>query len=382
MTGLSGSCDPKFRPVADAYQSLFEHRPGSGPPDLGSAVAVMVDEELVVDLWGGYADAARTKPWGRDTIVGVASTSKGITALCAHMLADRGRFDYDEPVATYWPEFAAAGKASVTVRQVMSHQAGLAQIGGLESGFFEDWEGAVEALAAGAPEYEPGSSHGYHTVSFGHLVGEIIRRIDGRDVGAFIREEINRPLGVDLFIGLKPDEDARCAEKALVLLPNEPDDSFMVQVMTPMIDAGNRRSWRAAQIPAANCHTDARSLATVYGALADGGVVKGVQLLHQETIAAATEVQVHGLDLTRSLATEGLVSEYGLGWLLSGDDEAPMRTPGCFGHGGMFGSWGWASPAEGIGFGYVMNDCYPGEHYGSGDLRGEYLLASLLEVLS
>ena len=371
---VSGTCDPAFTPVRDAFASLFDARPGGGPPDIGSAVALMVEGELVVDLWAGHADCARTTPWARDTIVTVASVSKGISALCAAMLVDRGALDYDAPVAKYWPEFAANGKEGVTVRHVLSHQAGLATVGGLDNRFFEDWDGVIHALEQAAPDWEPGTAHGYHTLTFGHLVGEIIRRADGRDIGTFIREEINAPLGVELLMGVTPEEDARCAERCLVLAEGQPADDPMAVAISDMIEAFNRPSYRASQMPAAGMHTDARSLARVYGALALGGSLDGVTLLSPDTLDRATSTEVRGLDLTRMFAIPDCISEYGMGWFLAGDTEAPTRNPGDFGHGGMFGAWSWASPELGLGFGYVMNDCWPNQHFGSADTRGAFLL--------
>lgn len=378
---ISGTCDPAFEPVRDAFASLFERRPGGGPPDVGSAVALMVEGRMVVDVWAGFSDCARTTPWARDTITTVASTSKGIAALCAAMLVDRGKLDYDERVATYWPEFAKNGKESITVRQVLSHQAGLAMVGGFDSYLFEDWEAVIHALEDAAPDWEPGTAHGYHTLTFGHLAGEIVRRADGRDIGTFLREEVNGPLGVELLMGVTPDEDRRCAERCLVLAPEQPPDDPMVVGLGDMISAFNRPSWRAAQVPAAGMHTDARSLARVYGALALGGSLDGVMLLSIDTLDAATTTQVKGLDLTRMFAIPDCISEYGLGWMLAGDAEAPLKARGDFGHGGMFGSWGWASRELGLGFGYVMNDCWPNQFFGSADTRGEFLLEAAAGVL-
>lgn len=364
-----------------AFAQLFTQHPSDGPPDLGSAVAVVVDGSTVVDLWGGWADAARTRPWERDTIVGVMSVGKGITALSAHMLADRGLLDYDAPVTRYWPEFGAAGKDAISVRQLMSHQAGLTGVGGFDGEFFLDWERVTSALEEAPPEWPPGTAHGYHTLTFGHLVGELVRRVDGRDVGTFVREEINAPLGLELYVGLRDDEDDRAAERCLQIAPGEPDTGLVVDAARGVVDAGNTAAWRAAQIPAANFHTDARSLARVYGALARGGEVDGVRLVSPDTLAAATAEQVRGIDLTRSLAREGTVSAYSLGWMTTNDDEAPLPHDGGFGHGGMFGSWGWASPDAKLGFGYVLNGCHPGQYFGTFDPRGAFLLEAVVTCL-
>jgi CubicO group peptidase (beta-lactamase class C family) len=381
VTGASveifGTCDSAFEPVRDAYRSLFERRPGGGPPDIGSAVALVIDGELVVDLWAGFSDCARTMPWSRETLVTVASVGKGIAALAVAMLVDRGKIDYDAPLATYWPEFATNGKDGVTVAHVMSHQAGLAMVGGVDNLFFENWAGVIHALEQAAPDWEPGTAHGYHVLTFGHLAGELIRRVDGRDVGTFVREEINALLGVELLIGLTPEEDARCAERCLVLADGQAPDDPTVLAVADMVAAFGRPSYRAAQVPAAGMHADARSLARVYGALALGGT----PLLSQETLARATSSAVRGLDLTRMFTVPNCISEYGMGWLLAGDAEAPTSRPEDFGHSGMFGAWSWASPDLRMGFGYVMNDCWPNQYCGSKDARGAFLLNAITSTL-
>jgi CubicO group peptidase (beta-lactamase class C family) len=370
---ISGTCDPAFKPVQDAFESLFEQRPGGGPADIGSAVALVVDGELVVDLWAGFTDCARTTPWSRETIVTVASVGKGIAALAVAMLIDRGKLAYDAPVATYWPEFAANGKEGVTVGHLMSHQAGLPMVGGVDNRFFEDWPAVIHALEEAAPDWEPGTAHGYHVLTFGHLAGELVRRVDGRDLGTFVREEVNAALDVELLIGVTPEEDARCAERCLVLADDQSDDDPPVLAVGDIIAAFRRPSYRAAQVPAAGMHTDARSLARVYGALALGGA----PLVSQDTLDLATTPAVRGLDLIRMYTVPDCISEYGMGWLLAGDSEAPTHNPGDFGHSGMFGAWSWASPELGLGFGYVMNDCWPNQYCGSEDTRGAFLLDAI-----
>lgn len=374
---ISGTCDPAFRSLRDAYRSLFDERPGGGPPDVGSAVAVVIDGELVVDLWAGFSDCRRSVPWERETIVTVASVGKGIAALAVAMLVDRGLLDYAAPVATYWPEFAANGKEAVTVGQLMSHQAGLALVGGVENQVFEDWARIIRDLEEAAPAWEPGTAHGYHVLTFGHLAGELVRRVDGRDIGTFVREDINAPLGVELLIGVTPEEDVRCAERCLVLADGQSDADPAVLAVSDMVDAFRRPSYRAAQVPAAGMHTDARSLARVYGALASGGA----PLISASTLGVATSPVVHGVDLTRMYSVPECISEYGMGWLLAGDSEAPTRNPGDFGHSGMFGSMSWAIPAMALGFGYVVNDCWPNEYYGSEDTRAAFLLDTITSEL-
>jgi CubicO group peptidase (beta-lactamase class C family) len=385
---VSGHCDPAFARVRAAFEAGFEPRAGSGVHELGAAVALYVDGRPVVDLWGGWADAARTRTWERDTLVCVFSCTKGMIALCAHLLADRGRLDYDAPVALYWPEFAEAGKDAVTVRQLMSHQAGLPALREpLPPGGIYRWDLVTRALAAEKPFWPPGSAHGYHTLSYGHLVGELVRRIDGRDPGRFFREEIAEPLDVDFWIGLGAEHDARTAElapppeasqlgpvarRALGVDPERIERYDDPHLLVPPIV--NSRAWRGAQIPGGNGHGHARALARVYAALACGGALDGVRLLSPRTIERAAERQVIGMD-----RTIGIETEFALGFHRNGASPL-MRlgdAPTAFGHGGAYGSIGMADPAARIGLGYVMNQC--GEPLG--DPRGPSLVKAVYACL-
>src|SRR5205823_2754945 len=205
---IHGHCDPRFLAVRDAFAANF-----AAGREVGASFATTVEGEPVVDLWGGYADAATTRPWERDTLVNVYSTSKGMTALCAHLLVDRGELDLDAPVARYWPEFAQAGKEELPVRWLLSHRAGvIAPREPVAERYAHDWDHVCAALAAAAPWWEPGTAQGYHAVTFGYLVGEVVRRISGVSLGAFLRREIAGPLGARVFIGTPAEEHARCAE--------------------------------------------------------------------------------------------------------------------------------------------------------------------------
>jgi CubicO group peptidase (beta-lactamase class C family) len=205
---IHGHCDPRFAAVRTAFEENFRDR-----GELGAAVAVTVGGETVVDLWGGWADAARTRPWERDTLVNVWSTTKGPTALCAHVLADRGLVDFDAPVAAYWPEFAAAGKEKVLVRHLLSHRAGLSGLREPHSlADLYDWELTCARLAATEPWWEPGTRSGYHALTYGFLVGEVVRRVSGLLPGAFLEREVTGPLGVDFTVGLPEQEAGRVAE--------------------------------------------------------------------------------------------------------------------------------------------------------------------------
>ena len=272
MLTIDGHCDPRFTAVREQFFANFTER-----GDVGAAVCVYLDGVRVVDCWGGHADAARTRPFGPDTIVSVASTTKGMVALCAHMLAERGKLHLDAPVARYWPEFAAAGKQDIPVRWLLSHRAGLPAIRRtLPADALFDWTAMTEAIAETAPWWTPGVRHGYHAITYGHLVGEVIRRVDGRTVGTFLREEVTTPLGADFFIGVPEEADGRAAE---VLAPPPPGEltnwdtiladpesvsgrTFLNPPRTPNLI--NTRAWRAAEIPASNGHTSARGVARVY----------------------------------------------------------------------------------------------------------------------
>src|ERR1051325_1706831 len=195
-TGVDGECAARFRDVRDAFARNFD-----ASREIGASFAATVNGEPVIDLWGGWADAGRTRPWTADTIVNVFSTTKAMTALCAHVLVDRGLLDVEAPVARYWPEFGQARKERVLVRHVLSHGAGLAALHSpLPTEALYDWPCMVDALAAETPWWEPGTTSGYHAVTFGYLVGEILRRLDGRTLGAFFREEVARPLAADFHI--------------------------------------------------------------------------------------------------------------------------------------------------------------------------------------
>ena len=217
MNEIDGYCDAHFHAVKDAFAQNFDLH-----GEVGASVAVMVDGRMVVDLWAGHADGARTRPWERDTIVNVYSTTKGMVAACAHRLIEKGLLNLDAPVAKYWPEFAQKGKERLPVRYLLSHKAGLPAIREpLPAGTLYDWNAMAAALAAEEPWWEPGAKHGYHAVTFGFLVGEVVRRVSGKSVGTYFRDEIGAPLSLDFHIGLAAENDARTAEM-LAAPPPEP----------------------------------------------------------------------------------------------------------------------------------------------------------------
>jgi len=378
---IEGHCDPRFAAVRDAFRENF-----AAGREVGACFAAEVEGRVVVDLWGGFADAARTRPWQRDTLVNVFSTTKAMVACLAHVLVDRGELDLSQPVARLWPEFAAEGKAEIPIHYLLSHRAGLAALRkpmALESLY--DWDRMVEALAAEAPWWEPGTKHGYHALTFGYLVGEVIRRVAGRTPGATFRDEVAGPLGADFHIGLAEREFARVAE----LVPPTPEedaaaappggadpDSLLAKVMSnPPLTPGaaNTPAWRAAEIPAANGHGNARSVARVMSALALGGVRDGVRLLSEETLARATAEQASGPDLVLPIPMR-----WGLGFMLTSPTLPLGPNPRSFGHGGWGGSLGIADPDAKLGWSYVMNKMSAGT---TGDLRAAGMVAALYAAL-
>jgi CubicO group peptidase (beta-lactamase class C family) len=377
---IDGDCAPRFAAVRDTFAASFE----TGR-EVGASFAATVGGRMVVDLWGGHADAARTRPWERDTIVNVFSTTKAMTALCAHVLADRGLLDLDAPVARYWPEFAAGGKATIPVRMLLSHTAGLAAIRErISLNTVYDWDRYVAAIAAQTPWWEPGTANGYHALTFGHLVGELIRRIGGKSVGHFLRDEVTGPLGADFHIGLPASEDGRCgemiaataAENAAAGVGVPAPDSLRAKVLgNPALrpDQANTSAWRRAEIPAANGHGNARSVARVLAALACGGGLDGVRLLRRESIDRAIEAQAYDRDLVL-----GFKIKWGLGFMLASPELPLSPSPRAFGHGGWGGSLAFVDLDARVSWAYVMNKMAPGT---AGDTRGFALMAALYGAL-
>jgi CubicO group peptidase (beta-lactamase class C family) len=378
---VQGHCDARFAEVRELFERSFD-----GDEEIGAAICFVLDGETVVDLWGGHVDEARTRPWERDTIVNTYSTTKGLTALCAHQLVERGQLDLDAPVASYWPEFAAAGKGDIPVRWLLSHQAGLPAVRDpLPDDAVVSWDVMTGALAAQEPWWEPGTKHGYHALTYGFLVGEVIRRASGKTVGQWLRENVTGPLDADYHIGFGPELDARTSDLIGSLLPNRRGEAGGVaggladlpgplgQMMRDMTDPTtmtgaafnnpprgaervNTRAWRAAEVPAANGHGTARALARVYGALARGGEIDGVRILAPESIERARTEQAFGPDAVLG----ELPMRFGLGFMLRQDMMPISPSPNAFGHPGAGGSIGMADPDAKVGFGYVMNKMHVG----------------------
>ncbi|MBV9421018.1 MAG: beta-lactamase family protein, partial [Alphaproteobacteria bacterium] len=297
MTEISGTCHPRFSRVKDEFARNFSER-----AERGGAVAIWHDGEVVVDLWGGFADVERARAWNRDTIVNFFSVSKALCAVACMRLVDAGKLSLDAPVARYWSEFSQGGKGAITVRQLLSHQAGLPAIRRpLPDGAALEWDTIADALAEQEPWWVPGTGHGYHVNTFGFLAGELVRRIDGRTIGTLLREDVARPLGADIHIGLPACEHDRVSDFAWPGNPQTPDLSTEDARMhwktywNPPGFSGshwvNHPRWREAEVPSTNGHGNARGIARLYAALANGGSIDGVTVLSRDAIAAATTEQ-------------------------------------------------------------------------------------------
>lgn len=361
---IQGSCDQRFARVQGALAENFRQH-----GEVGAAVAVTVEGKVVVDLWAGWADEARSRPWQRDTLVNVFSVGKAMVALCVLRLVERGRVDLDAPVARYWPEFAAGGKSEVTVRMLLCHRGGLPAIRrSLADLSMYDWGLMASALAEEEPWWEPGRKHGYHVNTFGFLVGEIVRRVTGESLGAFFRGEIAGPLGADFHFGIGSEHDQRTAdylftpestERPAIADDDEERRFLLHQVyLNPSGISGlgtvNTRAWRAAEVPSTNGHATARAVARVYTALACGGAAGGFRLLLGETIEQAIAEASSGLDFVVRRP-----SRFGLGFQLTQPERPLGPNPRSFGHFGAGGSLGFADPDARLAFAYTMNRAGP-----------------------
>jgi CubicO group peptidase (beta-lactamase class C family) len=360
-------CARGFELVRDAFSDIL-----AAGSEVGAALAVYVDGDAVVDVWGGYTDAARTRPWDRDTIVNLYSVGKAVTAVCALRLVEARVLDLDAPIARYWPEFARAGKADIPVRYLLTHQAALPAIARpLPSGAWQHREAITEALAAQAPWWVPGRGHGYHVNTQGFLIGEVVRRVTGTTLGAYLRQSLAGPAGVDFFIGFGPELDERCADLVPPQAGGDDDERRRMLGVDPETLSGlalmrynayrnppeisgtgvvNTRAWRAAELPSTNGHGNARAVARLYAALAGSGELDGVHVLSPETVARAIEEQVYGEDIVLQRPTR-----FGLGFQLTMPERPLGPGPRAFGHFGAGGSLGFADPDARVAFGYAMN---------------------------
>jgi CubicO group peptidase (beta-lactamase class C family) len=384
-TPVRGHVEEGWGKVADAFRANFDGNPG----EAGAACSVYVGGRPVVDLWGGLADSDAKRPWNEDTIALVASTTKGATAICAHMLAERGELDLNAPVVEYWPEFGAGGKDRIPVRWLLSHQAGLPVVD-IPLTFEEAcaWDPVIRALEAQKPLWEPGTEHVYHSMTFGYLVGEIVRRISGKTLGTFFADEVARPLELNAWIGL-PEEQEEKVARIEYAAPFTLEEMTAGMIETTGLDADTVTAWinavwgpdsvqaragevggafdytseyhtlrayRAAEIPAANLLADARSVARMYAATVSD--VDGVRLLDPAavelmTIVQADKTRMHGLPPALDIPADRSFN-MSLGFWRA-CPPMPMVGPASFGHPGSGGSIGFADPDAAVGFGYVMN---------------------------
>jgi CubicO group peptidase (beta-lactamase class C family) len=359
--------------VASTFARILE-REG----ELGGSFCVTRDGQAVVDIWGGFADAARTKPWRSDTLVNVWSTTKGMLALCIARLTDQGLLAYDRAVSDYWPAFAANGKGEITVSQLFSHQAGICgPTRQLKEDDFYAVEELADLLAAEAPQWDPGSRSGYHALSIGYLGHGLVRRVTGKSVGEYFRDEIGAPLSVDFHMGVGPADVGRIAEIAHDGQPMSGGEAAYnvhqtrAHVYLPIRPGiANDPRWQATGIASAGGCGSARALARVYGALATDRRIEGVELVSERALAAATTPQIENEDLVLRIART-----WGIGFVLNKGSDAYGPNPKAFGHRGWGGSFAFADPEHRIGVAYAMN--FMREPVGADDQR----FASLVKVL-
>ena len=389
---VHGSCEPKFQAVRQEFERNFEQR-----DEVGASVCVTLHGQTVVDLWGGKANAETGAAWNEDTVSIVFSSTKGATAICAHILASRGQLDLDAPVAKYWPEFAQSGKENIPVKMLLNHQAGLPAVrDSLPQGAYADWELMVSTLAKQEPFWEPGTRNGYHALTFGWLVGEVVRRASGKSLGSFFRDEIAAPLGLDFWIGLPEDKESLVAP--MIAAEPDPTSLFFQEIAKPgslqslvLLNSGgymgaepeyDTRAAHAAEIGGAGGITNARGLAGMYEPLALGGKKGGVELVHAETLARMGRVS----SSTGRDAVLVMPSRFALGFMKTMDNrgepagvqDSVLTSEEAFGHVGAGGSFGFADPKAGMSFGYTMNRMGAGASLNE---RGQSLVDAVYRAL-
>ena len=383
---VNGYCDERFSEAKKIFQANID----SGF-ELGCAISLEVKGEKIIDLWGGYANTDKTELWQEETIVNVFSTTKGIAAICLLQLIEKGQLDLDKSVSEYWPEFGANGKENIPVRYLFCHKSGLCGVREpLEEGSFANWDLICSELAKQKPFWEPGTAHGYHAITYGHLIGELLRRVTGQTLGQYFDENIAKPLNLDFWIGLPEEQFHRVTD----IQPSKP--GLLQKIFTPLLMKlprgiappfwqllldfadtdkpsgaafnnpkmkmnpdqmeANTEKWRKAEIPAANGHGTARSIAKLYGVLANGGSRNNIHILSPETIEMGRQTQSDGKDLVLAQ----MHTRFGLGFMLGTKDVSMGPNPQAFGHGGAGGSLGFADPDNNISLGFVMNQMHQG----------------------
>ena len=380
---INGYCDPRFLNLKEIFSHAVESQ-----FEVGAALAVEHEGELVVNLWGGHTDALRTSSWQEDTLVNVWSVTKGVTATCIAKLINDGLIDPQEKVSTYWPEYGCNGKEDTKVSDFLCHRAGMFGFQeGVPDGSWRDWKKFTDRLQNQAPIREPGSSQGYHAMTYGWLVGELIRRADGRSTGKYFQEEIAIPLGIDFHIGLQDSDFERCADMIMIgtnpgsLMPPINFIRYIPNILIPKklknfksaveggdflmafqgrddmgIDGPNLPDWRMAEIPSANGHGSAKSLAKLYGILSNGCQRDGVSIMQPEILARSITPYSSGPDTVLF----GANLKFGLGFELergiSGlGNVSPIFKNKMFGHAGVGGAVAFGDIDACLGYAFVCN---------------------------
>ena len=350
---IHGECDPQFSKVKETFEKLYQE-----DREIGSCFAVYKDGNPLVNLWGGFQDKDKTKPWQKDNLVTVYSTTKGVAAFCIALAMEKGLLKYEEKVSTYWPEFSSNGKEDITIGMLMSHQAGICSP---ETRNVEDYYNQslmAEKLAGMTPIWEPGTASGYHSMTFGWLTSELILRVTGKSLGTFFREEVGDQHEIDFFIGLPESEDHRVAELVpFDIVRSENSEQQQVELTDAQksqrnsagtLDIQNTKAWRQAEIPSANGQGNAGGLAKLYSLIVPED--NSLKLLKDDTVNQMTTMQIEGRDLVLAVQVR-----WGVGFILNKHKIIYGPVEGAFGHSGYGGSCAFGDPENKIGVSYVMN---------------------------
>ena len=350
---IQGECDPQFSKVKETFEKLYRE-----DREIGSCFAVYKDGNPLVDLWGGFQDKDKTKPWQKDNLVTVYSTTKGVAAFCIALAMEKGLLKYEEKVSTYWPEFASNGKEDITIGMLMSHQAGICSPETRNVDDYYNQNLMAEKLAGMTPIWEPGTASGYHSMTFGWLTSELILRVTGKSLGTFFREEVGDRHEIDFFIGLPESEDHRVAELVpFDIVRNENSEQQQVELTDAQksqrnsagtLDIQNTKEWRQAEIPSANGQGNAGGLAKLYSLIVPED--NSLKLLKDDTVNQMTTMQIEGRDLVLAVQVR-----WGVGFILNKHKIIYGPVEGAFGHSGYGGSCAFGDPENKIGVSYVMN---------------------------
>jgi len=350
---IHGECDPQFSKVKETFEKLYQE-----DREIGSCFAVYKDGNPLVELWGGFQDKDKTKPWQKDNLVTVYSTTKGVAAFCIALAMEKGLLKYEEKVSTYWPEFASNGKEDITVGMLMSHQAGICSPETRNVDDYYNQNLMAEKLAGMTPIWEPGTASGYHSMTFGWLTSELILRVTGKSLGTFFREEVGDQHEIDFFIGLPESEDHRVAELVpFEIVRNENSEQQKIELTEAQksqrnsagtLDIQNTKAWRQAEIPSANGQGNARGLAKFYSLIVPED--NSIKLLKDDTVNQMTTMQIEGRDLVLAVQVR-----WGVGFILNKHKVIYGPVESAFGHSGYGGSCAFGDPENKIGVSYVMN---------------------------